>query len=116
MSLHGATKACLILIHKWPCIISTSNRTQNQLSNNNNSFDSTLWMQSIPKFKLIEYGFVQEEQHPVSVANIVPILKKNGKIRVCIDFHDLNVACPKYKFSLPITDAMIDNTCSLCHD
>ena len=45
------------------------------------------------------------------VANIIPILKKNEKIRVCIDFRDLNIAYPKDEFSLPITDIMIDNTC-----
>ena len=39
------------------------------------------------------------------------VFKKNDKIRVYIDFRDLNVACPKDKFSLPITDVMIDNTC-----
>ena len=61
--------------------------------------------------KLIEYGFIREEQYPDWVANIVPVLKKNGKIWVCIDFHDLNIACPKDEFSLPITDVIIDNMC-----
>ena len=42
---------------------------------------------------------------------IVPVTKKNEKIWVCIDFCDLNEACSKDKFSLPITDVMIDNTC-----
>jgi len=46
------------------------------------------------------------------VANIVPVFKKNRKIRICIDYCDLNVACPKDKFPLPITDIMIDNTYS----
>jgi len=63
--------------------------------------------------KLIECGFIREERHPDWVANIIPVFKKNGKIRVCIDFRDLNAACPKDKFSLPITDVMIDNTCGL---
>jgi len=61
--------------------------------------------------KLIECGFIREEQHPDLVANIVPVLKKNGKFRVYIDFRDLNITCPKDKFLLPITDVMIDNTC-----
>ena len=61
--------------------------------------------------KLIDSGFIREEQYPDWVANIVPVTKKNGKIQVCIDFHDLNEACPKDEFSLPITDVMIDNTC-----
>jgi len=60
--------------------------------------------------KLIERGFIREEQHPDWVANIVPILKKNRKIRVCTNFRDLNTACPKDEFLLHITDIMIDNT------
>ena len=54
--------------------------------------------------KLVDSSFIREEQHPDWVANIVPVIKKNGKIRICIDFHDLNEACPKDEFSLPITD------------
>ena len=61
--------------------------------------------------KLINSGFIREEQHPDWVANIVPITKKNGKIQICINFHDLNEAYPKDEFPLPITDVMIDNTC-----
>jgi len=45
--------------------------------------------------KLIECGFIQEEQHPEWVTNIVPVLKKNENIWVYIDFYDLNIACPK---------------------
>jgi len=60
--------------------------------------------------KLIDSGFVREEQHPDWIANIVPV-PKNGYIRICIDFRDLNAACLKDEFPLPITDVMIDNTC-----
>jgi len=35
--------------------------------------------------KLIACGFIREEQHLDWIANIIPILKKNEKIRVCID-------------------------------
>jgi len=45
------------------------------------------------------------------LANIILVPKKNGKIRICIDYHDLNIACPKDEFSLLITDVMIDNMC-----
>jgi len=38
------------------------------------------------------------------------VLKKNEKIKVCIDFRNLNAAYPKDEFSLPITDVKIDNT------
>jgi len=61
--------------------------------------------------KLTDSGFIREEQHPDWVANIIPITKKNGNIRVCIDFCYLNEACPKDEFPLLITDVMIDNTC-----
>ena len=61
--------------------------------------------------KFIDSGFIKEEQHPDWVANIVPVTKKNEKIRVCIDFRDLNEVYPKDEFPLPITDVMIDNTC-----
>ena len=64
--------------------------------------------------KLIACGFIWKEQYQIGlhwVANIVPVLKKNEKIWVCIDYHDLNAACPKDEFPLPITDVIIDNTC-----
>ena len=49
--------------------------------------------------KLIACGFIREVQHSDWVANIVPVLKKNGKIRICIDYRDLNTACPKDEFN-----------------
>ena len=60
--------------------------------------------------KLIDSGFIREEQHPDCVTNIVPIPKKNRKIWICIDYRNLNASCPKDEFSLSITDVMIDNT------
>jgi len=44
--------------------------------------------------KLIDSGFIKEEQHSDWVTNIVPVPKKNGKIQICIDSCNLNVvAC-----------------------
>src|SRR4051812_43206554 len=60
--------------------------------------------------KLIDSEFICEEQHPDWVANIVPVTKKNGSIRICIDFWNLKVAFPKDEFPLPVTDIMVDNT------
>ncbi|XXG68861.1 hypothetical protein AAC387_Pa06g1858 [Persea americana] len=50
--------------------------------------------------KLKNVGFICED-HPEWLANIVPVTKKNGQIRVCIDYRDLNNACPKDEFPLP---------------
>ncbi len=36
--------------------------------------------------------------------------KKNGQVRVCVDFRDLNRACPKDDFPLPITEMVVDST------
>src|SRR4051812_12497522 len=60
--------------------------------------------------KLINSGFIREEQHPDWVSNIVHVTKKNGSIRICIDFRNLNDACPKDEFPLPVTDIMVDKT------
>lgn len=60
--------------------------------------------------KLIQAGFCEEVQYPVWLANIVPVRKKNGQIRVCVDFRDLNKAFPKDEFPVPITEIMIDST------
>jgi hypothetical protein len=42
------------------------------------------------------------------VSNPVPVNKKQGTIRVCTDFRDLNHACPKDNFPMPFIDQIID--------
>ena len=44
------------------------------------------------------------------IANIVPIPKKYGKVRMCIDCKDLNRASPKDDFLLPHINVLVDNT------
>ena len=34
--------------------------------------------------------------------------KKNGKLRVCIDFRDLNKATPTDGYPMPIADMLVD--------
>ena len=36
--------------------------------------------------------------------------KKDGKVRVCVDFRDLNKASPKDDFPLPYIDMLVDST------
>ena len=48
--------------------------------------------------------------YPKWLANVVPIPKKKGKVRMCVDFRDLNKANPKDDFPLPHIDILVDNT------
>jgi hypothetical protein len=43
-------------------------------------------------------------KYPVWLANTVPVKKKNGKWRMCVDFTDLNKACKKDDFPLERVD------------
>ena len=43
------------------------------------------------------------------MSNIVPVKKKNGQIRCCVDYRNLNRACPKDEFPLPNMDLLIDS-------
>ncbi|KAG8488520.1 hypothetical protein CXB51_016412 [Gossypium anomalum] len=60
--------------------------------------------------KRFNAGFLQEVKYSEWVANIVPVPKKNGKVRMCVDYRDLNKASPKDNFSLPHIDTLVDNT------
>ena len=51
------------------------------------------------KFK--KAGAIKEVFYPEWLANIVVIKKKSEKWRVCVDFIDLNKACPKDPFLMP---------------
>ena len=48
--------------------------------------------------------------YPSLIANVVPMLKKDGKVRMCVDYRDLNRASPKDDFPLPHIDILVDNT------
>ena len=67
--------------------------------------------------KLLEAGFIREIKHPDWLANLVMVPKKDKSWRLCVDFKDLNKACPKDPFPLPRIDQIIDATAghdSLC--
>ena len=60
--------------------------------------------------RLLQIGAIREVLYPKWLSNTVVVKKKNGKWRVCVDFTDLNKACPKDPFPLPKIDQLVDST------
>ena len=53
--------------------------------------------------------FLAVATYPQWVANVVPVPKKDGKVRMCVDYQDLNRVSPKDDFPLPHIDILVDN-------
>ena len=60
----------------------------------------------------LKVGFIKPVHQAEWIANVVPVPKKDEKVRICVDFRDLNKACPKDDFPLPHIDVLVDNTTS----
>ena len=58
----------------------------------------------------LSVGFISVVEYPKWLANVIPIPKKDGKVRVCVDVKDLNKANPKDDFPLPHIDLLVDST------
>ena len=62
--------------------------------------------------KLTAAKFIREIYYPDWLANIVMVNKANGKCRICVDFTDLNKACPNDSYPLLHIDQLVDSTAS----
>ena len=60
--------------------------------------------------KQLSVGFLSVVKYPEWLANVVHVPKKDGKVRVCVDFRDLNKANLKDDFSLQHIDMLVDST------
>jgi hypothetical protein len=61
--------------------------------------------------RLLQAGFIQPCRYADWVSYIVPLKKKNtGKIRICVDFRNLNRATPKDEYPMLVADLLIDST------
>ena len=59
---------------------------------------------------MLEVDFIREVYYRDWLANVVMVKKANGKWRMCVDFTDLNKACPKDNYPLPRIDTLVDST------
>ena len=60
--------------------------------------------------KLLTANFIKEVYYLEWLANVVMVKKANGKWRMCVDFTNLNNACPKDSFPLPRINQLMDST------
>ncbi|XP_057723967.1 uncharacterized protein LOC130939916 [Arachis stenosperma] len=59
--------------------------------------------------KLLQAGFIEELRFTTWLSNVVMVRKTSGKWRMCVDFTNLNKACPKDAYPLPCIDKLVDN-------
>ena len=58
--------------------------------------------------RLLEAKYIRPCRYTEWISNGVPVYKKNGKLRVCIDFRDLNKATPMDGYLMSIADMLVD--------
>ena len=71
----------------------------------------TEWLVKINEevIKQLKVGFIKPVHQAEWIANVMPVLKKDREVRMCVDFRDLNKACPKDDFPFPHIDVLVDN-------
>lgn len=57
--------------------------------------------------KLLDVSFIRPIDYLEWISNLLHVRKPDGNIRICTDFRDINMACPKDEFSLPNIDLII---------
>ena len=60
--------------------------------------------------KQLSVGFLSVVEYLEWLDNVIPVPKKDGKVRVCVDYRYLNKAGTKDDFPLPHIDMLVDNT------
>ncbi|XP_022013761.1 uncharacterized protein LOC110913223 [Helianthus annuus] len=59
--------------------------------------------------ELLNAGIIREVRYQTWVASPVMVKKPNGSWRMCVDYKDLNKACPRDCYALPDIDEKIDS-------
>ena len=60
--------------------------------------------------KLKQARAIKEVFFSERLSNTVVVKRKNGKLSVCVDFTNLNQACPKNPFPVPKIDQLVNAT------
>ncbi|GJU36881.1 reverse transcriptase domain-containing protein [Tanacetum coccineum] len=63
--------------------------------------------------KLVDAGIMKEVHYHSWLSNPVMVKKHDGTWRMCVDFKDLNNACPKDCYPLPEIDWKVESLCSI---
>jgi hypothetical protein len=58
--------------------------------------------------KMLGAGFIRPCRYAEWISGIVPVQKKDGRWRVCVDFRDLNRATPKDEYPMPVAETLIN--------
>ena len=58
--------------------------------------------------KLLQAGFIREVSHTTWLENMVLVKKLNGGWRMCVDYTNLNKACPKDSYPLPNIEYLVN--------
>ncbi|GJY73027.1 reverse transcriptase domain-containing protein [Tanacetum coccineum] len=61
--------------------------------------------------KLVDAGIMKEVHYHSWLSNPVMVKKHDGSWRMCVDFKDLNKACPKDGYPLPEIDWKVESLC-----
>ena len=57
--------------------------------------------------KMLATGIIAQTRHSTWCSNLVIVRKKNGTIRLCVDFRNLNLACKKDNYPLPNMETLL---------
>ena len=72
----------------------------------------TKWLLKIKEevIKQLKIRFIKPMHQAKWIVNVVLVPKKDGKVKMCMDFKDLNKAFRKDDFPLPHIDVLVDST------
>lgn len=59
--------------------------------------------------RLLRTRFIIPVRYVEWLANIMPVIKNNGTLRVCIDFKDLNATIPKDEYPMLVAIMLVDS-------